>query len=372
MKINPRVLAFGDEYGLPMLLRHLPRGALVGIVASSLRPGCFEVLRTLANREQVPFAIQPRTNSTEYTGFLDQAHLLNPDFIIVHSYSQRLPSDLLSCAARAAVNVHAALLPRYRGPNPVQWAMIAGERTCGVTMHHLTDRFDAGDIVAQRAVPIAFSDTWRDVYSRLEVATDALLTETMPALLEGRSARTPQDEAAASSFSRRRPEDGRISWDAAVVDIYNLIRALVSPLPGASYEEADGIVVVDQYLRIPEVVDLKFAQVGGAWLTTGALRLIPCTPDDTHRAGLSFQGVDRASSNDWFALAIADQNGHSLGCSAWSIDWPAESASVSVRLWDEVPDHWADVSRLLRMVSCDELRLKAISVDGLPHGAKFV
>lgn len=365
--MTPRVLAFGDDYGLPMLVRRLPAGALVGIVASSLRPRCFEFVRSLAIREQVPFTIQPRSMSSEYEHFLEQVRSLKPDFVIVHSYSQRLPEDLLACAARGAVNVHAALLPRYRGPNPVQWAMIAGETKCGVTLHHLTNQFDAGDIVAQRTVPILFEDTWRDVYSRLEVATDALLTETLPDLLTGRSARTPQDETVASTFSRRRPEDGRISWHSPVVEIYNLIRALVSPLPGAFYETSRGKVVIDSYLRVSEVVGLKFGLAGGVLLESGGTRLLPCGVGDSSRlmaAGL-LTSVDEASesSNNRLAFLVADRNGGLLGCCRWSVDWPTRTASVTLRWSQDDPSWWPEVERLIRMVARHELRLHTVSVE---------
>lgn len=364
----PRVLVFGDEYGLPRLLPHLPAGSLIGIVASALRPDCLEGLRVLAGREQVPFAIQPGSGSLAYLDFLRQIRSLDPDFIIVHSYSRRLPSDLLACARQGAVNVHSALLPRYRGPNPVQWAIIAGERETGVTLHHLSQEFDGGDIVAQRALPIAFEDTWRDVYSRLEVATEHLLAETLPALLAGRSTRTPQDSRHACSFPRRRPEDGRIDWRSSVVEIYNLIRALVSPLPGAFYETDGGTVVIDSYLRIPEVLGLKFGKAGSARLESGGTRLTPCGAGD--RSGLIAAGLpippDDAweSGNGWFAFLVVDRSGQNMGCCGWSVDWSAGSASVTLRWWEERSGRWPEVERLIRRVARDELGLSTVVVDG--------
>lgn len=364
----PRVLAFGDEYGLPRLLPHLPPGALVGIVASALRPACLERATALAARADVPIAIQPRSGAAEYQAFLRQVCQLQPDFMIVHSYAQRLPTDLLACAHRAALNVHSALLPRYRGPNPIQWAMICGERETGVTLHHLSEEFDAGDIVDQRAVPIAFEDTWKDVVERIDVAADTLLAETLPAVFAGRSGRTPQDPRRASVFQRRRPEDGRIDWRSSVIEIYNLIRALVSPLPGAFYERNGTRIVIDSFRKVGDVVSLKFGETGQARLESGATRLIPYRVEERSRliaAGLpaSPDGDEEPGQNRLMFLVV-DRGGRLLGSCGWSIDWSSNAATVAMRWTEDAGARWLDVERLVRLVARDELRLTTVRVDG--------
>jgi methionyl-tRNA formyltransferase len=167
---------------------------------------------------------------------------------------------VLAIAPMGAFNVHGALLPAYRGANPTQWALLNDERETGVTIHCMTGEFDAGDIVGERRVPIHFTDTWLDIHSRIRQATEDLLAEQLPRILDGSYDRRAQDPDAARHFRRRRPEDGRIDWAAGVLAIYNLIRALVAPNPGASYVEHGETVVIDRYLTISEVAALKHAR----------------------------------------------------------------------------------------------------------------
>jgi hypothetical protein len=175
----------------------------------------------------------------------------------VNSYALKLHAEVVELA-RAAVNVHAGLLPEYRGPNPIQWAILNDEHHTGVTMHHVTQDIDAGDIIARDVVPIHFGDTWGDVQARLAEATEAMLARELPAVLSGTSARRPQDSTAARTFSRRRVEDGLFTWSQPARRIYNLIRALVHPHPGAFYILDGRAVVLDRFLSIQAVLSLKY------------------------------------------------------------------------------------------------------------------
>ena len=144
-----RILAFGDDGGIPRLIRHLPQGVLVGIVGAEIRPQQHPELRWLAEAQGVPLLIQPRLTSPAYPAFIEQARTLAPDLILVNSYSMLLRPDILSIPRYGAVNIHGALLPQYRGCNPIQWALLNNETATGVTMHYMTAEFDAGDIIPQ-------------------------------------------------------------------------------------------------------------------------------------------------------------------------------------------------------------------------------
>ena len=183
-----RVLAFGDDHGTPQMIRHLPPGALVGIVAAAIRPQQHAELARLAAAQGVPFLIQPRPTSLAYASFEEQVRDLAPELILVYSYSMLLHAEVLCIPRRGAINIHGALLPEYRGPNPMQWALLNGETETGVTLHYMTTECDAGDIIAQRRVPILFTDTWRDVLARVTEATNTLLSEELSQLLSGVSA----------------------------------------------------------------------------------------------------------------------------------------------------------------------------------------
>lgn len=158
---------------------------------------------------------------------------MHPDFIFSFYYRRLLCQAILDVPGRGALNLHGSLLPRYRGCAPVNWALINGETRTGVTLHYMIRRPDAGDIVAQVPVPITEQDTALSLYGKIEQAARRLLDDTLRLLLDGTAPRTPQDDALASTYGRRRPEDGRIDWSIDARGIYNLIRAVTDPYPGA-------------------------------------------------------------------------------------------------------------------------------------------
>lgn len=289
----PRAVLFGDTIGLPRLLRHVPAGAVRGLVRASIREEQTEELMALATTYGVPLLVQPRADDPSYPSFVGAVRDLAPDVILVDSYAMLLREDVLTLASGRAFNLHGALLPTYRGPNPIQWALIHGARETGVTLHHMSAEFDTGDIVAQRHVPIAFTDTWRDVAERLEEASEQLLAAELGAVLSGNAPRRAQGEAGASRYPRRGPEDGRIDWSWTVRRIHDLVRALVAPLPGAFYEAGGERVVVDRYLTVGTVAALK-AEVGGA-------RFAPLRPDGTASDDAVGLGPVRLCQLDWEA-----------------------------------------------------------------------
>ncbi len=259
-----RILVFGDDYGLPQVIRHMPLENIIGLVGAGIRPSQHEALQQLAEGYKFRFLIQPRITDKGYWDFVNEIRNLKPDLIFVNSYSMLLRSEILSVPPLGCVNVHGALLPQYRGANPIQWALINNENETGVTMHYMDENFDTGDIIAQRRVPIYFEDTWRDVQARIANATEDMLSEEIPKLLAGCIVRQPQDSSKAHYYRHRHPEDGLINWNDSVAHIYNLIRALVKPHPGAFFVNLEGKrVILDEYLTVPQVTDLKYNKRGG-------------------------------------------------------------------------------------------------------------
>jgi methionyl-tRNA formyltransferase len=158
---------------------------------------------------------------------------LCPDLFFSFYYRRLLGRPLLDIPRLGAINLHGSLLPKYRGRAPVNWALVHGETLTGVTLHYMDERADHGDIIAQQPVPIVLEDTALTLSSKLAVAARQLLRETYPAIASGRAPRVPQDHAAATRFGRRRPADGLIDWQASALTIYNLVRAVTHPFPGA-------------------------------------------------------------------------------------------------------------------------------------------
>jgi len=150
-----------------------------------------------------------------------------------------IKEPLLNAARLGALNIHGSLLPQYRGRAPVNWAIIHGERETGATLHYMSARADAGDIVDQLAVPILENDEAREVFGKVTVAAEIILARSLPRLIDGTAPRVPQKLKAGKYFGRRRPEDGKIDWTRSAREIHNLVRAVAPPFPGA-FGEVDG------------------------------------------------------------------------------------------------------------------------------------
>ena len=190
----------------------------------------FRSVADRARKAGLPVLRPPSVNAPDVVAAIAG---LAPDFLFSFYFREIIGPEVLGLARRGALNLHGSLLPRYRGRCPVSWVLINGERETGVTLHYMEARPDRGDIVAQRAVPIADDDTALSLNRKLGEAARALLREAYPLLAAGTAPRSPQDHARATSFGGRRPEDGRIAWHQPARRLYDLIRAVTAPYPGA-------------------------------------------------------------------------------------------------------------------------------------------
>jgi methionyl-tRNA formyltransferase len=164
---------------------------------------------------------------------------LRPDFVFSFYFRSMIGAPLLNAGRLGALNIHGSMLPRYRGRAPVNWAILNGERETGATLHYMTARADAGDIVDQLAVPILEDDEAREVFGKVTVAAEIILARSLPGLINGTAPRVPQKLDDGKYFGRRRPEDGRIDWARGAREIHNLVRAVAPPFPGA-FAQVDG------------------------------------------------------------------------------------------------------------------------------------
>lgn len=258
-----RVLVVADACGIEMLLPHIPNNMLCGIVGAVNRPHYHGKLKTHAARLGVPFVVQPRRKEAEYDKFVRTVLALRPDILLCNSYSMFIPAAIIESVGHAAINIHGGPLPEYRGCNPIQWAIINGDNRAGATMHLMTAQFDQGDIIGIERRTILPGETWLDVRRKVDEAVDSLLAKHLPTALSGPIKAYPQDEAKAKYWPHRRPEDGMIDFSRSCRTIYNLVRALVSPLPGAYYiDEAGEKVVFEKKIFLPEAIGLKSDRAG--------------------------------------------------------------------------------------------------------------
>jgi methionyl-tRNA formyltransferase len=189
----------------------------------------FRSVRRLAEEHGLPVFTPERLGAD----WLARLRAWQPDFLFSFYYRRLLPAAVLETARRGALNLHGSLLPRYRGRSPVNWVLINGEHETGVTLHYMVAKADAGDIVAQRRVPIADDDTAYSLYRKQTSAATELMRETYPRLCAGTAPRVPQDHAQATYCGGRTPADGVIDWTRSARQIYDLVRAVTHPYPGA-------------------------------------------------------------------------------------------------------------------------------------------
>ncbi|WP_250538187.1 MULTISPECIES: formyltransferase [unclassified Caballeronia] len=182
----------------------------------------------------------------------DALQKIAPDFIFSFYYRHMLPVSLLSLARRGAYNMHGSLLPKYRGRVPTNWAVLNGETETGATLHEMAEKPDAGAILAQTPVPILPDDTAALVFDKTVVAAEQTLWRVLPALLAGEAAHLPNDLAAGSYYGGRKPEDGRIDWSLPAQRVYNLIRAVAPPYPGAFTDIGADRFIVARARLVPE------------------------------------------------------------------------------------------------------------------------
>ncbi len=174
--------------------------------------------------------LQPESVRDE--GFLRQVEALRPDVIVVIAFGKLLPSALIQLAPMGTVNVHGSLLPRYRGPAPIQWAIINGESETGVTTMLMDEGIDTGDILLVERSPILPTDTSQDLHDRLSISGARLIVKTLADASEGRLSPIHQDDGNASYAPMLKKADGRINWDQPPQRIDAFVRGM-SPWPGA-------------------------------------------------------------------------------------------------------------------------------------------
>ena len=161
-----------------------------------------------------------------------------PDIIIVAAFGQILSKTILDMPKYGCVNVHASLLPKYRGAAPIQWAVINGDEVSGVTIMRMNEGIDTGDMIAKRELRLAEDETGGSLFDKLADLGAKLCVETMEMIEKGTAVYTPQNSEAATHTSMIRKEMGDISWNRSAVDIERLIRGL-NPWPSA-YTHLDG------------------------------------------------------------------------------------------------------------------------------------
>ena len=235
MQSGPRILFFGySEVGFTCLDLLLTRGDnVVALITHEDNPHekiWFKTPAVAARAKGIPVFTPEKVNTPEW---IDRIAALQPDLILSAYYRNMISPRILALPRLGAFNMHGSLLPKYRGRAPVNWAILHGESRIGMTLHRMVKAPDAGAIVDQEGVEIGPRDTAEQAFRKVLPCSRRILERQIAALLAGTAKETPQDESHATYFGGRTPEDGRIVWSLTSRQIFNLIRAVTDPYPGA-------------------------------------------------------------------------------------------------------------------------------------------
>jgi methionyl-tRNA formyltransferase len=233
-----RVLFIGTgEIGVPVLrwLMESSEHAVVGVVTQPDKPVGREQrieappIKAAIAGSDVRVLQPKRIRAEEAVG---EIRALAPEIIVVMAYGQILPRAVLEISTVACLNLHASLLPRHRGAAPVQAAIVAGDLETGISVMHMDEGLDTGDVLLQKRIQIADNETGGSLHDRLAEIAPAALEEALAALGGGMAPRTPQASERATYAAKLEREDGRLDWKESAAVLERTIRAF-DPWPGA-------------------------------------------------------------------------------------------------------------------------------------------
>lgn len=184
----------------------------------------------IAQKHNIPLYKVKNTNTPEAIQLIKE---INPDVMFVVGWTRLVSSEVLAIPKYGCIGMHASLLPKYRGRAPVNWALINNEKVTGNTMILLDDGVDTGDMLLQRSIPITLADTCQTLYDKVAQTGREMIAEIIPYLEKGELPRTPQNHEEATVMPKRTPEDGIIDWNKSSLELFNWVRALTHPYPGA-------------------------------------------------------------------------------------------------------------------------------------------
>lgn len=234
-------------FALPSLRALLHAGHEIALVvtqpdrpAGRGRPVTPPPVKVLAQELRLP-VLQPET--VRDPAVLAALRAAEPQAIVVVAYGQLLPEPILGLPPHGCVNLHASLLPKYRGPAPIPRAIMNGETVTGVTIIQIEARLDAGPILLQQAEPIRPEDTAGTLSERLALVGAQLLCQALDQMARGTGSLTPQDERVATYAPKLKPEDTRFDWTRHAKALEKMVRGLM-PRPGAATRFGDRMVKV--------------------------------------------------------------------------------------------------------------------------------
>jgi methionyl-tRNA formyltransferase len=232
-----RIVFFGtSDFALPAInaLSLSSHKILAVVTAADKRKGrgrkiSLSAVKALTQEKRLPLLQPQDLNERAFVHFLKNT---GADLFVVAAYGKILSKKILQIPRVYAINLHASLLPKYRGAAPINWALIRAEKETGVTIFKMNEYMDKGEIILQQKTAISFSDTAFSLRDRLANIAAGALLQALDLIEAGKAGLRPQDERLRSFAPKLKKEDGLINWHNRALEIYNRIRAL-QPWPGA-------------------------------------------------------------------------------------------------------------------------------------------
>lgn len=295
-----RIVFMGTpDFACPTLAKLIERGEdVIAVVTQPDRPkgrGQKMVpppVKVIAEEHGIPVLQPLKVRAPEVVA---QIRELNPDLIVVVAFGQILPQSLLDIPRHGCINIHASLLPRYRGAAPLNWCLINGESETGITTMLMDAGLDTGDMLIKRAIPIGTDEDAQSLHDRLSLLGAETIDETLDRLLAGTLPREKQDDSLSCYAPMLKKEDGLIDWTREPQQIKNLVRGF-TPWPGA-YTSLDG-----KTLKLFKVSVANEAGSPGLVMTTGKDGIIvACGSGSLRIEELQLEGRKRLAAAEFLA-----------------------------------------------------------------------
>jgi methionyl-tRNA formyltransferase len=295
-----RIIFMGTpEFACPTLQKLIDRNEeVVAVITQPDRPKgrgqqtLPPPVKVLAEQHGIPVLQPLKVRAPEV---VEDIRRLAPDLIVVVAFGQILPKSLLDIPPLGCINVHASLLPRWRGAAPLNWCIINGDTETGVTTMMMDVGLDTGDMLLKKSTPIDPEEDTQSLHDRLSVIGAEALAETLDLLREGKLVREKQDDALTCYASMLKKEDGLIDWSKEPRAIKNLVRGM-TPWPGA-YSFLDG-----KMLKIYRVRTANGEGAPGTVIAAGRQGLeVACAGGSIVIDELQLEGKKRLSSSDFLA-----------------------------------------------------------------------
>ncbi|MDE5539344.1 MAG: methionyl-tRNA formyltransferase, partial [Bacilli bacterium] len=180
-------------------------------------------IKRLAESHNIP-VFQPTKIRTDY----EEIKKYNPDLIVTCAYGQIVPKEVLDIPRLGCINVHASLLPKYRGGAPIHHAIINGEKETGITIMYMDEGMDSGDIITSKSIPITDADTVETIHDKLSTLGASLLSDTLPSVINGTNGRTKQNLAEVTYAPTIKREDEHLDFHNTAEEVHNKVRGLNS------------------------------------------------------------------------------------------------------------------------------------------------